>query len=466
MLQLSIMRQIILFNEFNKEYEVFKKLLNAELTIEISEIDNIDQLQMVIPILPDLDLIIASASPKNGNELKKIEETIAKIGHKTRFFVLGKYHPINHSTKLFPLKPDWNEVLSELKSIVLEHQLQDKAKDLPSFVPINFEFIKSHYKLTFPTDIYVRIKISPNEFQYVKRLHKNESFSDTEINNLISHNVEYLYITGTDYPEMLTFSLKQIIDDKKVISDTRKKIISQDLNFHITKEAINLVGVSNEVVEAVSKGVSEMELAISENNALSEFIKTLKENKLSYSYAHTYLLSIILSKVVASFQWDSKSIRERICYAAYFHDISLKDDRLIQIHSDEELYREIPSNEANKNEPKKRLYTSIEIENVNNHALDSSIILDKFKEIPMGVSQVIKEHHGMKSGIGFNDQQSISIQPLSMIFIVCEDFVHQFLELKEITKPEVQRIAANLVKKYNKSNYCKAAEQLEAIIPK
>ena len=91
---------------------------------------------------------------------------------------------------------------------------------------------------------------------------------------------------------------------------------------------------------------------------------------------------------------------------------------------------------------------------INNHALQSSLIIERFPKVPTGTDIIIKEHHGSKSGIGLPDSLSISISPLSMMFIVVEHFVGEFLKIKgNPTNENIKDIFTILEKRYNKLTY-------------
>ncbi len=81
----------------------------------------------------------------------------------------------------------------------------------------------------------------------------------------------------------------------------------------------------------------------------------------------------------------------------------------------------------------------------------------------MGVFQVVKEHHGAKNGIGFNDSQSISLQSLSMFYLIVEDFVDAVLKVETPAQEDIQKICMELQKKYTKGIYKKAADALSSI---
>jgi hypothetical protein len=99
------------------------------------------------------------------------------------------------------------------------------------------------------------------------------------------------------------------------------------------------------------------------------------------------------------------------------------------------------------------------------HAYLSSAMIDSFKEVPEGVKLVIKEHHGMKNGVGFAETPNISLTPLSMMFVVVEDFVDDFLSFNgKPSKADLEAIIGKLEKKYTKLAFGETVKALSKMI--
>lgn len=145
-------------------------------------------------------------------------------------------------------------------------------------------------------------------------------------------------------------------------------------------------------------------------------------------------------------------MRERMTYIAYFHDISLENPEWMPINSESML------DEAS--------FTREQKKQIQNHALESASIIERFPKIPLGIGTILKEHHGSKTGVGFPDTLSISIAPLSMMFMVVESFVGDFLELEEPRQEDLARIIQKLAARYNKVVYLQTVQALEAMILK
>ncbi len=187
-----------------------------------------------------------------------------------------------------------------------------------------------------------------------------------------------------------------------------------------------------------------------DNEALKRQLLLIKENQDSFLYAHSYMICLFLSKIISKFEWESDTIKESFAYLSFFHDISLLDDTWAMYQSQEEL-------------DSKNLNPGLK-EHIAKHANESALLIEKIPNIPTGITQAIREHHGAKDGIGFADQLKGSLHPLAMIFMVIEEFVVKFLALENPTTDDLITLVNDLEKKYYKGNYQKAVEALKSVV--
>ena len=73
----------------------------------------------------------------------------------------------------------------------------------------------------------------------------------------------------------------------------------------------------------------------------------------------------------------------------------------------------------------------------------------------------------MRNGRGFPESLSLGISPLTMSYIVIEDFVTRFMEKaekEEVTKEMMVAISEELKNKYVKLTYADVAEELQKFL--
>ncbi len=450
---------MIIDSEFS-HYANLEKQLEEELTVEVTEVTSIDRALSFIQILPDLDFILLNINNFEAKEFVKLENFLIDENIDVALLVIGAAIPDRQKTTLLKFNIESMNFLDLVKDIFIKNDIERKKKSAQLFTPVEIGYILEHRETPFPVDFFLRIKRSEDEFQFIKRLHANELFDDEEIEKFKKHNVTQLFIQKNDYKTFLDFSLKINLNKKPASK------MNSAFNYHLTREVLSLMGVDEELEKTVSTNIKEMEANLASNEALANYLNLIKKSPDSFAYAHSSLVALILNKVVGKFDWDSKMIREKICYAAFFHDLTLVDDKLTRVHSEEDLYKEatVEYEFLSQSKLRDKVFKDFEVEQILQHALNAAIIIEKIPSIPSGVGQIVREHHGSKNGIGFNNSQSISLQPLSMLFMVVEDFVHEMMKLEKITKADLQKIVKNLSLIYLKSNYKKAVEALYLIV--
>jgi hypothetical protein len=453
------MRQILIIDRDRIKYQAFRAKLEGMLAVEIIWANDSDSAISLLSILPELEFILIGDSPKNQEAIKKIEDFITQESSLIPLLVLSKDQ--KNRAKAININDDLDSdyFLEFVKEQFVKNDTLKNTKAIPLFVAISTNFLAQYKDTAFPVDFYLRIKQSAEEFQYIKRLHANDIFSDSEREQLEKHKISQLYILKNDYKSFLEFSLKLSSQRKK---DEPNEIIKSSFDYHLTRESLNLVGIDEETQKIVESNISSMEKIVAKNESIVNFLTMLQQNPGSYSYVHSVLLAMISTKVVSQFDWNSRLIKEKICFVAFFHDISIPDDKLAKISTNDELLEEVTKDFEFEPDSKikNKKYNNHEIEQVQNHALNSAILIEQFDNIPPGISLLIKEHHGSKNGIGFCENLSITLQPLSILFLIVENFVGEFLKVERPTKEDLNKIVDALASKYNKGSYKKVVDAL------
>ena len=76
---------------------------------------------------------------------------------------------------------------------------------------------------------------------------------------------------------------------------------------------------------------------ISASSDITELLDILNNSKESYLYRHSIMLSTISHYLVKKMEWGTKEQQEKIVFASFFHDITIPDDRLNIINTEEQL---------------------------------------------------------------------------------------------------------------------------------
>ena len=215
--------------------------------------------------------------------------------------------------------------------------------------------------------------------------------------------------------------------------------------FDIVLDLVKKQEVDDYTIELVTLNLKALMLATSDVRALDNFLKKRKSLKLSYPYTHVLLTCLIIQNIIKNFKWSTQEIKDNIVYFMYFHDLSLQNEKLVKIHH-------------NYFQRAGELILPDDKRAVLNHALISSNLVEKFKDLSPDLIPAIKEHHGVKGGNNFVESLSIIVTPFTMMLIVVEDYVSHFLDmpldlLPHKEKEFIANIFLEMGKKYNKLTY-------------
>ena len=422
------------------------KTLGSDVLLKNSSTDAIALLEL----LGDLNMIITreviASDPIALNLRKYIEVNNLDIP----LLVFGKNVSSFENSVEVSSTQDWKDIIISAGTL-LGKTINIENQETTNYVAVDINYFLNITSSSMGCDVYIRVK-KGDEFQYIKRLHSTDHFQRDDIAKYIATGLKEFFISKEHYPDFVNYvttQLSQKLDDKNISGSERIQLNSE--SFEVTLDRISNLDIDPFTMDLVDESIKSMQSSIKESSALGAFLSQLNTHKLSYAYSHCYFTCLILHQIIKQFNWGTDVIKEKITYLAYFHDISLKDDKLLKIHSTEEI--------------KKNQLTKEEVDLVLNHAALSADILEKFSNVPFDVGVIIREHHGVKTGKGFAETRSISISPLAMMFIVVEDFATSFLEISGTpTNAQLENILNNLAAVYTKVTYAQTVEALRALI--
>lgn len=344
-----------------------------------------------------------------------------------------------------------NEVLEEavlaIKNALKSITDFDFSSDAYLPVPLNY-FLDIRCN-DYGCDIFIKIK-KETHIQLVKLLSAEHVFSINDLERYFKSGLEKIFISKEQFPFFLNLFTEQVTlrEQEALLEQTSEDSLISDA-YKITRDQLELLNVDEMTIEIVEENIRKMMKSVGAKNALSKFLKALKEEKYSYLNARVYLTTLLMFKVLDSFEWNSTSIRKSVTYLCFFHDIGLSNDEHLKIRKEEDLLS------LSKNE----------VELVMSHAARAAEILEKFPKIPLGTSSLIREHHGNKSGKGFAKQFSATLSPISVMFIVVEDFVTEFLEIaRDLSKKKIEDIFTELEARHSKGTFAQTLAVLKKVI--
>ncbi|NOT77774.1 MAG: hypothetical protein HOP07_02080 [Bacteriovoracaceae bacterium] len=439
--------QILFIEKDESQRVLFKANAIKSLGVEVIERASTDEAVSLIQLLPTLDLIICKEDLEGSQD---VVSCLHDDGLSIPLLWLGEATPKYKNSNLISKNVPYDKLLIEIKKILkLEEVL---TQDLSGgYQPVDCRYFLYINSTSLGCDVFIKIKKEGKD-HFIKCFHSTDHFNRAQVEKYTQSGLKEFYVPSTHYVQFINFVTDKLVlklDDSRLNSEEKVSLNAEA--YRISVERIQSLRVDDFTVEVVQASVNAMMAAVSENNALGNFLKSMSSDNLSYSYANAHLMSLVLHKIVDHFEWSSDQIKSRLTYAAYFHNISLKDEGHMKVRSMEALI--------------KLNLTGTEADAILKHAYQSSVLIDSFKEIPDGVKLVIKEHHGMKNGVGFAETPNISLTPLSMMFVVVEDFVDEFLSFPgKPLRVDYEAMLSRLEKRYTKLAFAETVKALSKMV--
>jgi len=393
-----------------------KTYLGVDVIIRANAADAIE----LMNILPEIDLIISSV--KNGEEesVVDIANHLESIDSDTPVIVLGKETDIPEKIAEMALasaESDWeNTVKLAAKTLGITEEILLKKKT-PDFIPIAINYF---YNIsTSCCDVYIRIKKGPTDFQFVKRIHQGDVFSQEVIKKYNNQGLKNFYIPKDQQSNFTTFvsnNLVKLLNNPDLNEDEKLEAMSN--SFDIATKEILKIGFNSATVQLTETIVTNMMETFKNEDKVSPLLRKIINSRTSYIYQHSHMTAVVSSEILKNLGKDSKDLHEKMSYAAFFKDISLAENELLaQINSFEEL--------------EKAEITEEQWDMVFNHALEGAVLIRHYPEAPLDIDNIIKHHHGSPNGKGFSvTGQEGKFDELSLIFIIAVEFVNELMSYK------------------------------------
>lgn len=477
------MTQIILIETDKQLTTVLRANLLKKFGWEVIVKDNSSEAISILQILSDVDLIIAREVINKDSTAQKIcqylitnkadfekEIPVLIIGeNKTEYGKASAIDPnaswdqlINFAGSLLGIAPPPEAAV--VPKIVIAKPAPDPVPEpvvvplveiipvveaviLPEakYLSLSSKYFLNLYDIALPFETFTRTKKKDKGYEYAQKFKASEVLERAEIERMVMRGVTEFFILVAQFESAQSFAQKTLLArvNNNEIQGLDRVQLASDI-FDLNLEQIKNLAIDDFSVNLILSNCKSLKPIINSTNVFALFNNGKKLKKLSYAFTHSFLTAILLSKIIPRFEWASEELKEKVLFLAYFHDLSLHNEKLIRVHHHYFLESKTLSQE--------------ELSIVFQHALVASGIAEKFNGITPDIAQMIKEHHGIKAGKGFSETLSIIISPLSMCFLTIEEFVTKYLDIKnegnaDVTLDQVKIIFSDMEKKFNKLTY-------------
>lgn len=427
------MAQVILIESNKTMNDLISVNLTTYLGVDLIHRKTARDATSLLDILPSIDLIITNHKVGNEDSANIINDYLIKNNLEINLIVLGgsvkqeTAHTISIQSGI-----DWEKVVSISAKIlgITEETLAKKI--IPDYVPVPVRYFLNIDSVN--CDVFIRIKKSPVEYQYVKRIHSGDSFSKETIQTYSDQGLANFYIPKEDYKNFTIFLSNRLVNKLEFLdADGSQKIQLMGEAFEIASREIMQWGFNREIIQLSGTIIENMVKSFQNSPHMSGMLHKVINSKTGLLYQRCHMTCVVACEMIKNLEVKDPNSNQKIAFAAFFHDILLSDNEVLsKINSLEELEK------AKLSEKDWGL--------VFNHANEAALLIKDHPESPLDADEIIRHHHGSSNGKGFSNVID-KLPELSKIFIIAHQFVLELIKFKE-NGGEPRPITEELFKRY------------------
>jgi hypothetical protein len=421
--------QVFAFTD-NPEFQALLEVEVKDITGHRPIVRNtIDELKSLLSIFESIPILVIDF-PENLSAVVEIKEFLLRSKDNIKnIFILGNDVENGESIRVFS-RIDIAEMFESIKSHFSPKELPVYSwTAIPLCTLIHFE--------SLPFDLYIKL----SDQKYVKRIPAYEKVDNAIIESFKAKNIDSLYCEkkyNRDFSMMLINNMINKVD--RSYPTVESELRANEEVFETTKQIIQNLGLSGRVIEVCEASIEKMCLdVLNDPGEFSAYLLSLKKNKnLDFQYKLITLTNYIGTQLIQDMNLPNQPDQVmKLVFASFFCDMTLSNPGLL-------YHRKAIDSEA----------LSLHEQNeVNFHALKASELVANYKNTPKEVSLIIRQHHGSFSGIGFPDEKSNQLLPLSKVLVVSQELAYSILSEDDTPAMEVLR-------KFLKRNRCSGLQEL------
>lgn len=445
------MAQVILIEDNKTLNDLISVNLTTYLGVDLIQRKNAQEALNLLSILPNVDLIITTVKVQDELTSEILSHYILSNKLETGLIVLGTDQKSKNDFTINIVNPkDWEQVIHASAKVlgINENVLAKKA--VPDYIAVPVRYFLNLDNVN--CDVFIRIKKSPTEYQFVKRIHNGDTFSKESIKRYLEQGLENFHLAKESYKNFTIFLSNRLVD--KIDSpdmDVTQKIQVMGESYDIAIKEISKLGFNSETIQLAEAIIQNMVKNFEKSPEMSNLLHKVINSQTGLLFQRCHMTSVVASEMVKNLKYNEPGAYDKIAYASFFHDIMLADrEELTKINSFDELEK------ANLNEE--------DWDIVFNHAMEASILMRRHPEAPNGADEIIKHHHGASNGKGFSNAID-KLPDLSKIFIVAHHFVLELIRFKE-TGGEPKPVTEELYKRYPSPEMAVIIKALEHTLKK
>jgi hypothetical protein len=381
---------------YNSPKEALEKLVSQSsahffiIDLGMSQMTPMDTVHQIFELCGERPVFFIG---ENSLELSRID-TDALLKMKIHFFVL-KWPLI-----IDKLVEDIEKIHKLITAQIYEDRIEIHSKD--SLLPMRVKFFYMFKKM--PYDVYVRL----TQEKHIIIIKKDEEYTQAFIYSYVRRKVKFLYVGKDNFLKALEKGINNLTQIFRDPDSSLKKLLgAQLLAYQLIHQYVMALGVSPVIEKFIPELLDSFETCFDKVETDEDILTHLPYDEGDFA-EQGVLTNYLCLVMLRGLQWVSKTSRMKLGLASILYDCNVEDIKLTQIFNIDDFSTRVSP------DPEK---------------------LEKFRKHPefaanlagqvQGISDaqfIIKQHHELPYGGGFQRMPHHLIQAHSCIFILSTHF--------------------------------------------
>ena len=437
------MSQTILVHSDDDIRKIFSLNLTTYTGTDVVDRFSANEVIELLKILPSISLIVCLDKVNEEKTAYQIHHFLKERKLDIPMIVLGEDDSLIGEVLQLQNPISWELLVKHAGELLGVKEEVTQTKVAPKYIPISLTYFFDIDHT--PCEVYIRIKKNVSEYQFVKRLNAQDSFTYEDIEKYMKQGLKDLWIPKDYQQYFVTFVTNSIIARLEDELDLPSRLQTNANAYEIVREHIQKIGLSPEISELAENNIQSMIASLKSAPKIASLLKFLFSSKISYAYQKAHIVCVIGNFIMSKQSWYKARHLETFTYLSFFADITLKTAKQMKINSLEEL--------------EGAGLTPEEKEAVLNHAKDAVELIKAFNNTNEYLELVITQHQGSETGVGFPEEPNENIHPIAKVFVISDAFVKIMLDVN--TPKSKKEIITILYHQFPQENYQKIIKVLE-----
>ncbi len=301
-------------------------------------------------------------------------------------------------------------------------------QDLPALIGSNFHFANSSTATeleycrisvallmrvgSLKGDVFVKL----SNLKFVKMFNAEAKFTEADLERVWGiKKIDYLYIkkdVANQFVQKLQIELSSML--KKTVEGD-ESVLSTVAQVQETIQGLaQKTGVTEQVIKLTHTHVDFALKVIGRTPQLRKVMSSILTTKEGYIANHSVQVAHVACCIASKLNWPSNLTYQKLIFAAFIHDLVLKNPDHAKVASKEELLKI------------KADLNSEDFATLENHMFLAADVANKFTQIPSDVTQIILQHHELPNGKGFpRGLTGSNVAPLAAVFIAAHEIIDE-----------------------------------------